>query len=202
MIGKILKATIVCSMCLILLGALYGAAYSQEYLGPNNTMKFAAGNWMAHGTTLTGPNLSEFQIPGLSPDATVDFRWRVCEDRCWSDAHCVAWTYEGAAITQSSRCSLKGGPFPDQAKNPSATSGAIGEPNTNREGNDYKHQAAVNAQECIEECGTDPKCMAWTFVAHGAPPPESSGLGICELKDGIPATREKKGSTSGYFVTR
>jgi len=60
---KISKATIVCSILSALLGTLNGAAYSQQYSGPNNTSKFAAGNWMAHGTTLTGPNLSDFQIP-------------------------------------------------------------------------------------------------------------------------------------------
>jgi hypothetical protein len=200
--ARISRASFVAFVLLALIGVVDGAAYSQEYSGPNNTTKFAAGNWMAHGTTLTGPNLSDFQIPPLPSGAVVDYRQHVCEDRCWQDNHCVGWTYEGAALTESSHCYLKGGPFPDQAKSPSSNSGAIGEPNINRVGHEYKHQAANNMQECEEECGADAGCLGWTFVAHKQDPsPEGAyGIGICELKDEIGSPQEKEGCTSGYFL--
>jgi hypothetical protein len=99
-----------------------------------------------------------------------------CHSACVADKECDAYTY----VKSAHHCWLKKG-VPGPAPNNDTVSGvkkrAVGggscatvdgmtcEPNTDRMGADYRRiDAAPSVQFCQNQCATDPKCAAYTYV--------------------------------------
>lgn len=101
---------------------------------------------------------------------------QACHSACAADKDCDAYTY----VKSAHHCWLKRG-VPGPTPNNDAVSGikkrAVGggscatvdgvtcEPNTDRMGADYRRiDAASSVQFCQNQCATDPKCAAYTYV--------------------------------------
>jgi hypothetical protein len=56
-------------------------------------------------------------------------------------------------------------------------------------GRDYRHQNSAGLAQCIELCGADPQCQAFSF---------DTGNARCALKQTVPPRRYRKGLISGF----
>ena len=60
-------------------------------------------------------------------------------------------------------------------------------------GQDYRHQTSAELAQCVEFCGADPQCQAFTYDSANA---------RCALKQIVPLRRYRKGLISGFRQRR
>jgi hypothetical protein len=123
-----------------------------------------------------------------------------CRSACAGDKECDAYTY----VKSAHHCWLKKG-VPGPTPNTDTVSGvkkrSVGdgscatvdgvtcEPNTDRMGADYRRiDAAPSVQFCQNQCATDPKCAAYTYVKSAR---------HCWLKTGVPNGTSNGDTVSG-----
>ena len=116
-----------------------------------------------------------------------------CMERCRRDlsAPCLAWTFVKPGIQgPNARCWLKNR-IPAARANNCCVSGVDpkpNEPDTNRPGSDYLSFDLVGNDQlvqCVGQCSSRPKCVAWTFVRAGVQGPRAR----CWLKNALPAAQ-------------
>jgi len=124
-----------------------------------------------------------------------------CHSACLADKECDAYTY----VKSAHHCWLKRGVPPGPTPNNDTVSGikkrAVGggscvtvdavtcEPNTDRMGADYRRiDAAPSVPFCQNQCATDPKCVAYTYVKSAY---------HCWLKTGVPNGTSNGDTVSG-----
>lgn len=142
-----------------------------------------------------------------------------CQSACAADKDCDAYTY----VKSAHHCWLKRG-TPGTTANNDTVSGlkkrGVGggscatvddvtcESNTDRMGADYRRiDAAPSIQFCQNQCATDQKCAAYTYVRsarhcwlkNGVPNAASNGDAVSgvKLRGSAPATRNEPASQAG-----
>ena len=125
--------------------------------------------------------------------------WQACRQSCADDVQCKAYTYvKSTDVSSGGHCWLKNSRPPRRSaaccdSGDKVSGGAamnLGKHGTDLPGHDYRHfevSAATESNQhdvCLDACGADGICRAYTYVRPGVQGPKP----MCWLKDKVPAS--------------
>ncbi|MBI3436984.1 MAG: PAN domain-containing protein [Proteobacteria bacterium] len=130
----------------------------------------------------------------------------VCALRCEREGRCRAWSFTYPSAAAPAVCWLKNH-VPPRVENNCCVSGVRGagvvaprrggvEFSIDRIGGDYRQfdiSPDPTGKECAQECQSDPRCRAWTYLRPGYQGPQAR----CFLKDRIKPPRRRPCCISG-----
>lgn len=148
------------------------------------------------GVDRRGGDYANFDVPGSDPG--------VCAADCAKDAQCLAYTYVRPYNGASAHCWLKNSIPPATPSNccvsgiraqpPQPGHGLTLETGIDRRGSDYTNfDVAADPNICRNDCASDGRCMAYTWVRPGVQGPSAR----CWLKSAIPPPTQADCCVSG-----